>query len=82
MHCPVNFLVLCVMIQYQIMVPLSPLSSLIIVSHQNFCSGGMHDTSYEVMILPLWLVLAHWRRKIKEERDGGCRISNAKPYFF
>jgi hypothetical protein len=47
----INILVLCVMILYHTMIPLSPLSSLIVASHQLFCQHGMHDTTFDTTIM-------------------------------
>jgi hypothetical protein len=43
-----DFLVLCVMIPYHIMIPLLPLSLLVVTSHQIFANM---DTSYDILIV-------------------------------
>jgi hypothetical protein len=45
------FIVIRVMIQYHIMILLSPLSSLIDAPRQVFCQHGMHDTIYNTPIV-------------------------------
>jgi hypothetical protein len=51
MYLLVDFLVLRVMIWYNIMIPLSPLSLIIIAPHQIFANFGMDDTSYDTFLV-------------------------------
>jgi hypothetical protein len=51
MYLLVDFLVLRVVIWYNIMIPLSPLSLIIIAPHQIFANFGMDDTSHDTFIV-------------------------------
>jgi hypothetical protein len=93
MHLLVHFLVLRVMIRYHIMIPLSPLSSSIVVPYQIFANM---EYMILAMILPLWLVLGfkilfllgttciHWvsvTRKIKKKSFRNKRVVSSTPPY-
>jgi hypothetical protein len=58
----VDFLVLYVMILYYIIITLSLLSSLIVTPRSDFCQHGMHDTSYDTLIMTSLMVIASFSR--------------------